>query len=202
MTPKWYSYRMTKKTNKDIEELKTLLPINYLTFIDKYIEGYDPLSCVQFAEMSTGDNSEDRNIAERVLEAPASKAYISAIKGLVTSNSIMNLEAADRRITQIASSDPLDVIEIGETYEDKKGSQITQISLKDNLTMAQRAAIKSIKPCEGGLEIKFEDKMKALDMIIRRNGGYTDVIKNEVSGNVHVYAAIADNGRGPTNDKE
>lgn len=196
-----------KHTNSEIEKLKEALPPNYLEFVRHYIDGHTPLACLELAGMASGSEPDDEEMARTVLQAPKVKAYINALKQCAADKSVMSLAEADKYLTELALTDVMDVVEVSEYQKkeaDEDGNLIetgeigTSITIKDAslLTKAQKAAIVSIKTTNGGIEIKLADKMKALDMLIRRKAGYTDVIKSE-SENVHVFAMIGDNGRGP-----
>lgn len=59
----------------------------------------------------------------------------------------------------------------------------------DNLTEDQRAAIQGIKPTNFGWEIKLCDKLKALELLGRHIGMFTD--KLEVKGAIDIASVLA-----------
>jgi len=195
-----------KTANKEIERLTQIIPEKQLEFVNLYLSGHTPLACVQLSGLGSGDSQADAAMARSIIRAPAIKMYLSALKMRVAEKSIMTLEDIDKRLTSIASVGIMDVVKIGEkdiTEFDNEGNAITRtvpdINLVDDseITAAQKAAIKSIKVVKNELHIELHDSVKAMDMLIRRSVGYKEESTINLKGNVQVFAAIDDNGRGP-----
>jgi hypothetical protein len=119
----------------------------------------------------------------------------------VAERSVLTLEAIDQKLSDIAMTDILDVAELGPPVLDADGNMVRPVMIKgeEDLTSAQRASLKKIKNCkDGGLEIETHDKLKALDMLIKRRSGYIKKEEINVTGNaIQVIACVGDNGRGP-----
>ena len=79
------------------------------------------------------------------------------------------------------------------TYENEDGtvSPVQIVSPKDTDTLSddQRAAIASIKQGANGVEIKLHDKIKALELLGRHIGMFTD--KLEVKGAIDIASVLA-----------
>ncbi len=195
---------MTEQTtNKEVELIKKTLNLKQLQFVDYCLTGYTPAEAYEMAGLNTDPDANLEDDATLLRRTPRIKMYIDALQRCVAQRTIMTLEAADQRLTDMAMCDPTDIIELGTTYKDfKTGLPVKEVRLKniDNLTEAQKAAIVSIKPVPGGVEVKMVDKLKALDMLIRRKGGFKDVQELNINGNVEVFAMVGDNGRGPKKD--
>jgi hypothetical protein len=114
----------------------------------------------------------------------------------------MHLETLDQKLADIVMTDILDCVVIGAPIEDLKGVIRTQVTIKhpSELTAAQRSSITSLKSIDGGLELKTADKLKAIEMLIKRRGGFTDTHNVNIAGaDIKVIAMPGDNGRGPKN---
>lgn len=187
-------------TSKEVEDIKKTLSMEQLQFVDHCLTGYTPAEAYDMAGLNTDPQANLEDDARRLRNTPRIKLYIDSLQRCVAQRTIMTLVAADQRLTDMAMCDPTDIVKIGKSYEDKKtGIPVTMVTLKDVnlLTEAQKAAIVSIKPVSGGVEVKMVDKLKALDMLIRRKGGFKDVQDININGKVETFVMIGDNGRGP-----
>lgn len=185
----------------DVEVLKHVFSEGELKMIDLYEDGVKPAIAHQLAGLS---KKPDENAAMRILEAPTTQRYIQALRRQVACRSIMTLEKIDQRMSDIAMTDVTDVVELGELFyptgpEGSTSAPVQTISLKDlsKLTPSQRAAIKKIKPCTGGVEIELHDKVKVMEILAKRRGGFTEKQEVTHSGNVEVFAYTGFNNRGP-----
>ena len=187
--------------DKKIEALAKSLSQKELEFVNLYLAGYKPTTAVVMAGLGTGEGvgSDAFSVCNTLMEAPKIKMYMDAIKRKAAEKAVYTLEEIDKQLKDIATTDILDVIEIGEPFFTLAGEKITPVNLKNlgELTESQRASVASIKSTQGGIEIKFYDKLKALDMLVKRKAGYTDVIETNGETTVHVFANVPDNGRGP-----
>ena len=186
---------------KEVEDLKQALTLQELEFCDLVIRGVLPVNAVEKAGLSP---TPDKKIADRLMESFVIQEYIDALQRQVAVRSVMTLEKIDQRLSDIAMTDTTDVVEVGDVFtpidaDGCQGEPIQIVTIKDidKLTEAQRAAIAQIKPCKGGLEIKLHDKVKVMELLAKRRGGFVE--KQEVShaGNVQIYTMVGDNGRGP-----
>lgn len=199
---------MTEETkielSSDLELLKKALTIKQLEFVHGLAHGMTELEAFENAGLAQNDDT-DRSNASRLARAPKIRLYKEALQREVATRSVMSLEAVDQELTNIASADVTDVIKVGEWVESigKRGPiahPVLEVSMVefDDLTDAQRAAIKKIKPVPGGVEVVMHDKMKALELLAKRHQGFTEKIDMNVDSNVQVFAFVGDNGRGPT----
>jgi hypothetical protein len=185
-------------TNKEVDNLAKTLRPEHREFVRLYLDGCTPKEAHRQAGLAgEADNS---RAAEILLKAPRVRLYIEAMERRASERSILTLEAIDAKLTDIAMADLVDVIEIGESYPDDKGVERRDIAMKDPsaMTAGQRAAIVQAKiGADGTLDVKMVDKLKALDMLIKRRGGYTEKTEVNHTGNVQVVAMVGHNGRGP-----
>lgn len=198
------------KTDKEIEKLLEFIPQHYVDFVDYHTKGHSPVACLRLSGMSGPNEKDWEREAKGVMNAPAVKMYIQAMKRKVSEGSVMTLEDADKKLTDIATTDAADILEIGTKdmpIYDAKGELVTTIEQPDvqlidksEMTPAQLASIKSIKVVKGELHIELHDPVKAMDMLIKRRSGYREVKDVNVNSNVHVFAAVDDNGRGPKSE--
>ena len=188
------------KLNPEIERIKAALSLEYLNFVDAYLRGMTPCEALAHAGFATGEAAADKAAAERILNAPKIKLYIDALERSTAQRSLMTLDAVDARLTDIAMTDVVDLLEVGTPYENENGDWHTPVNLKnvDELTAAQKAAITSIRANgAGGVEIKCADKLKALELLAKRRGGFKELVDVSLAGNVHIFANVGDNGRAP-----
>jgi phage terminase small subunit len=188
-----------KPEQSKLQMLKKVLTIKELHFVEHYVAGNTPVAAFEASGLDTNGLSVQR-AAEVLLRAPKVKLYIDALHSTVAERSVLHLEALDQKLADIVMTDMLDCVEVGAQYTDDKGVLRTPVSIRDpsELTAAQRAAIVSMKSIDGGLEIKAADKLKAIEMLIKRRGGFTENTNLNITGdNVKVIAMPGDNGRGP-----
>lgn len=195
--------KKNKKIDDRLEDIERTMPIHYLEFIRHYLDGNTKLAALELCGKATGDEIKDRQFANSMMQAPAVKNYIALMKRKISEKT---LEMVDRKLADIANAEILDVIEIGTksvpvlsqgevaTYVEEPDIQIVDES---QLTAAQRASIKSIKVVKGQLHVELHDPVKAMDMLIKRNSGYKETLDVNHAGNIKVFAATGDNGRGP-----
>ena len=81
----------------------------------------------------------------------------------------------DRVIKELAAVAFVDVTEIASVRQG-----VVRLQSTDDLTESQRKAIAGIKETQNGVEIKFNDKLKALELLGRHLGMFKD--KVEISG--------------------
>lgn len=190
--------------SKELEVLKNALSIQQLKFTEGIANGMKEYEAYEYAGLSTG-SPEDRAEARRLARMPKIRLYKDALLREVATRSVMTLEAVDQELTNIASTDITELIEQGELFQsyneaglpDGAPVQIVQLKPLEELTDAQKASIKKIKPCTGGVEIVLHDKLKALELLAKRHQGFTEKMDVNVDGNVQVVAFVGDNGRGP-----
>lgn len=187
---------MERRPSTDIYDA---LSVQHQTFVEAYLRGDTPLDALREAGLASGGPA-DATAAAALLRAPLVRAYVDAMHRTAAERSILTLEAIDQRLTDIAMTDVIDVCEIGQPVIDEDGIEHTPIRLRHpaELTAAQRAAIASLKTIDGGVEIKMVDKLKALELLAKRRGGFVNVSDVNVSGGLTtVFAMCDDNGRGP-----
>lgn len=194
------------KTQKEIDKLLKIMPVDYLEFAGYLLGDHSPISAYRLIGKQTGNDQQDRIDALAMSKAPLVTAYIQAVKRRVAEKSIMTLEEIDQRLTEIATTNIVDIIDLGTKTVPivSNGELITsvdqpEVKLKpeEELTASQLASIKSVKVVKGELHIETHDQIKALDMLIKRRSGYKEIKEINHNGNVHVFAAVDDNGRGP-----
>jgi len=185
----------TKYTER-IEKLRKALSTQELDFVDKHLAGVPADLAYQEAGLGV---LPDPIGAGQLLAAPAVKMYIDAMQREIAERSSLTLEKIDERLTDLATANIIDMVEIGEDYTDDNNNPRTPITLKDpmSLTPGQRAAIVGLKTVPGGMEIKIADPIKALELLAKRRGGFTEQIDVNLTGNVSIFANVGDNQRGP-----
>jgi len=189
----------TKKELEVCDAMRRSLPKEYQKFVEMYLAGMSPGDAYIEAGLGLATATGNAQKARAILDTPRIRGYIESIERTIATRSLMTLEAVDQILADIATADVTDIIEMG-TYNNDEGLQCGAVSVKDlsQLTKAQRAAIAKIKPIQtGGFEVTFHDKMKALEMLIKRRGGFTENQNVNLSGGVHIFAHVGDNGRGP-----
>jgi len=181
---------------KKLERLRRALKAKEIEFVDLYLQGMPPAEAYQEAGLAMAP---DPIGAEHLLSAPTVRLYIETMERVVVERSTLTLEKIDERLADLAMADIVDMVEIGQDYTDNAGNLRTPVTIKDpaTLTPGQRAAITSIKPVIGGLEIKTEGKVKALELLARRRGGFTEQVDLNIGGHVKIFANVGDNSRGP-----
>ena len=194
------------KITDEIEGLKKCLTIKEQLFVDKILSGARVVDAYRDAGLFYGEIERDklRGMAVALRSSPKIQAYIDAIQRSVAIRSVMTLDAIDQRLTDIAMTNVTDVIEIGEVFfptgpggSESAPVQMTSIKDFENMTEAQKAAISSIKPVSGGLEVKFHDKVKVMELLAKRKSGFVDKQEIKHYGKIETIAFLGDNGRGP-----
>jgi hypothetical protein len=202
-----------ENTNKDeINEVLMALSLELSevqkTWAHHYIAGLSPIDAIIKTGLGGGKRSEQVRLSRDMLQNPNIKQYIDEMRRHSIRKSSLTLEALDERWEEIANVSITDIAEIGALYQPLNdeglptGTPMQVITIKslDDLTIAQRMAIKKIKPCSGGIEIELYDRTKALDMLTRRRGGLTEKHTVEHQGNLQIVAFVGDNGRGNTSE--
>lgn len=193
-----------EKIEKQLDELTRSISLKHLEFAKHCLDGHSPVDAVKLSGLGTGNCNDDSALAKKLRNSPAIRLYINLIKKRVSKKSCLSLEKIDQILSNIATSDLLDMIEIGEREvpivsngELVASTTAPEIRIRDteDLTESERSSIKSIKIVKGDLQIELCDKLKALDMLIRRQSGYKDVSEINHTGNVQVLAITGDNGR-------
>lgn len=191
---------------EELEHLAQCFDAQQLEFIRLFLKGVPIVDAWQNAGLSrTGnDRAKDKVAAKEFRRRGDTQAYINALQRVVATNSIMTLEARKKRLSDIAMANVTDIVKVGEvvfpdTGEGGTGIPVQMVTIRDmdELTDAQKAAIKSIKPKPGGLEIELYDQFRAMDMLAKLEGEYTEKKEVSMSGQVQTIAYIGDNRRGP-----
>lgn len=180
-------------------------------FADLWLErGWTVSNCYVQAGLSKKSDSAAtiRKEAMKTFDRADVQQYIETVRASAYSEKrIADLTELDERLTEITRVNALDVLEIVEVEvpvgEDEDGKPIMgktqQIALKEGLSAAQMAAVTGVKMGKYGLEFSLEDRSKARDMLIKRQGGFKEVVEHQGGGQV-VYVNLGDNGRGPKSD--
>lgn len=204
-----YNVHMTDitNTNEEIDKIAEGLTMKEIKFVDLVLRGEPVGFAYAMADLSAYDEKDEKN-GKFLLESPRIKLYIDSMKRMVATRSVMTLAKIDERLTDIAMTDVTDVVEIGETCfptgpGGSEGAPVTMVKIKNisELPEDKRCAISSIKPCSGGLEVKLHDKVKVMEILAKRRGGFKDVQEVQHTGRVEVFAMVGNNGRGPKSDK-
>ena len=184
------------KTENLLEELQKRLTTKQIKFATLIAQGERPIDAWEAAEL--GERS-DRSGQMRLYRSPAIQKYIMLLNKKVGDESILSLKEIDKRLSDMATTNILDVVQLGEVYYNEHGERVQPILLRDDveLTEAQKASIKKIKSKDGSLEVELHDQAKALEMLIKRRGGFKEVQNVNMKTTGQVIAFVGDNKRGP-----
>lgn len=198
-----------KHLPSELQGLADELPPAHLLACNLYLEGHSMLMACSKAGLIDPHSplSSQRNKASSIMNCGQAKEYIAGVKNYSCSATVMDLHEIDIRLSQIARTDANEIL--GYTsepileYSEELGKEIVigyrtrpYLNPIETLDERQRAAIKGIKQTKFGLEVDLHDPMKAMDMLIKRKGGYTENVNTKVE-TAQVKAFIPDNGRGP-----
>lgn len=189
-------YQLTKEADAIRQSMKP----EHLAFVDGYLSGMSPPEAYEAAGLGIATEATDQKMATRLLNMPKIRMYIDELNRSVAVRSAMSLEAIDKTLSDIASVDVTSVVKLMVVDDPDTGGKRSMMVIKnpEELTAQQRAAISSIKPLgENGFEVKFHDKLKAMEMLIKRKGGFTENVNQNITGGVLVFANVGNNGRGP-----
>lgn len=128
------------------------------------------------------DKPEIREYLDKKMKAREQRTEITQDKvlkelsAIAFSNASDFFKIVDRKIT-VNGQEVLDADDNPRTYKD------VEFVNTDNLSDINRKVISSVKQGSNGLEIKLNDKLKALELVGRHLGMFKD--KVEVSGNIN-----------------
>ena len=180
-------------------------------FADLWLmRGWTVSNCyVQAGLSKKGDSAATiRKAAMKAFNRQDVQQYIETVRASAYNEKrIADLTELDERLTEITRVNVLDILDIVEVEapigKDDDGNTIFgkthQIALKEGLSVAQTAAVTGVKMGKYGLEFSLEDRSKAREMLIKRQGGFKEVVEHQGNGQV-VYVNLGDNGRGPKKD--
>lgn len=198
-----------KSLPPEISEMTEHIAPQILQACNLYLNGCSKLTAVSRCRLTAPEATitQKRQKASTIFNRPEVKEYLQAVKEYSASATIMDLHEIDIRLSQIVRTDKTEVIqytsiplydideETGEEYLIGYRTKPYLVPLEE-LTTRQRDAIKSIKQTKHGLEVELHDPMKAMDMLIKRKGGYTENVNTNVSGE-NIHAFVPKNNRGP-----
>lgn len=210
------------------EELKDAadsLSTKELLIANLHLQNYTQRQIIKKSGLSTGRASADLATVRSILHNENVKEYINLVKDYQVSATVATLNEIDIRLTETMRTSLHEVMGwhseaiYDEVWEDGDDPELDEpqkvlrgyrtlpyLYPMDQLTERQKRYIKSIKLGKNGLEVEFRDSEKAMEMLIRRQGGFTDNVNNNLSGEiestVHVFAHMPDNGRGPRDKEE
>lgn len=124
--------------------------------------------------------SENRGNAARLNANESVIARIAEIQGRGAERVAVSVERIVRELGSIAFHDVTEMVRI------TKGGKTVKIKSTDEIPEELRAAIASIKKTKEGVEVKFHDKSKALDMLARHAGMFKERI------DIHVGVSLVD----------
>lgn len=192
----------------ELSEIAEALNPQVLQAANLYLKGCSKLTAVARCKMLDPEATitKNRQKASCIFNRAEVKEYVQAVKEYSASAMIMDLHEIDIKLSQIARTEKTEVIhytsiplydldENGEEYLIGYRTKPFLVPLEE-LTERQRDAIKSIKQTKHGLEVELHDPIKAMDMLIKRKGGYTENVNTNVSGDT-VHAFVPKNNRGP-----
>lgn len=189
--------------SEELERIKEYLTLPQIDFCTLILSGMKIAEAWQECGLATGDEDKDRIESMRLYGAPRIRMYMDEMRRQRVTGGVMTLAAVNAALSDIAMVDALDVLDVGGLTQQTNdeglpfGAEIQTMTIKqlDSLTLAQRRAIKSIKPCAGGVEVKMYDKMDALKTLAKHLG-VNDKVEVNHTGNVKVVTFVGDNGRG------
>lgn len=188
----------------EAEALRRSMRPEHLAFVEAHLSGMSPAEAYEVAGLGSAADGDSQKMAARLLTMPKIRMYIDELNRSVAVRSAMSLEAIDSALSDIASVNVTDIVRMLLIDDPDTGGKRSMLVIRnpEELTPQQRAAIASIKPKgELGFEIVMHDKLKALEMLIKRKGGFTENVNQNVNGGVMIFANVGDNGRGPVNHK-
>lgn len=179
---------------------------------------------IKYCGIKTGSPTRDYHKVKTILHKAEVKEYISLVKDYSCSSTIANLHEIDIALTETFRTSLHEVMGwrsepiYEEKWDDDDDPELDEpervligyrtmpyLLPMDQLTERQKRFIKSIKIGKNGLEVETRDPDKAADMLIRRQGGYTDNInssvKGEIESTVHIFAHMPNNNRGPRKEE-
>lgn len=210
---------------EEVKEAADILAPKQLDVANWHLKNYSHRQIARKEPFNTGRPSADLAAVKNILKNEDVKEYINLVKDYACSSTVATLHEIDLRLTETMRTDLHEVMgwhsepiydEIWEDDDDEdldepirilKGYRtIPYLLPMDQLTERQKRFIKGIKLGKNGLEVDTKDPEKAMEMLIRRQGGYTDNInsnvKGEIESTVHVFAHMPNNNRGPRDNEE
>ena len=193
----------------ELSEIAETLHPQVLQAANLYLKGCSKLTAVARCKMLDPEATitQNRQKASSIFNRAEVKEYVQAVKEYSASAMIMDLHEIDIKLSQIARTEKTEVIQYLSVplydIDEQTGEEILMgyrtkpfLVPLEELTSRQRDAIKSIKQTKHGLEVELHDPIKAMDMLIKRKGGYTENVNTNVSGE-NVHAFVPKNNRGP-----
>ena len=185
------------------EELRKTLTHQQLNFVNMFLSGID--SGVAYRDAGLNDTGEpDKRKADALLRAPRVAAYIDSLHREVAQRSVVSIEVMEQVLSDIIMTNLSDVMENwnGDVRD-----------LNKFLTPGQKAAINKVKvkqlkagdgsdedllSCEM-VEIALADKLKAIDMLMKSRGCYSEKVEHEhtMKNGPMVVIMPGNNNRGP-----
>lgn len=193
---------------EEIKELTTALPPKYLEAANFYLRGNSMINaCIRAKIIKTSDGPQLKAVkSSNVINGGLLREYINAVKDYQCSQTVMSLHEIDMRLSGIARTQATDVLAYRSDpvfRDDEEGNEVLvgyrsapYLRPMEELTGRQKDSIKSIKQSKTGLEVELHDPVKAMDMLIKRKGGYTENV-NTTTTEKKVHAFMPSNNRGP-----
>lgn len=145
-------------------------------FIDEYLID---LNATQAAIRAGYSNKTANRIATENLSKPYIQAEIQKRQAEIQKSTDITREKVLNELSSIAFAKPTDmvnVIKIKTTDDDNNPIVINDVTIKPtaDLDDHQKAAISSIKMGRNGIEVRYNDKLRALDQISKILGLYQE----------------------------
>ena len=194
----------------EIQELADQLSPGKLMAANYYLQGMSKLAACKAAGLLSNDMSDGnkRMRASNILHSGNVADYIQAVKSYHCSETVMSLHEIDIRLTKIARTEHSEIVRHRSVpvvdIDDESGEEVVAgyrttpyLTPLEELNERQRQSIKSVKQTKNGLEVEVHDPVKAMDMLIKRKGGYTENVNNNVTTD-NIKAFVPKNDRGPS----
>lgn len=155
-------------------------------FVEEYLVD---LNATQAALRAKYSKKTAAFIGAENLKKPKIKAEIERRMALRGQKTGITQEKVVNELAAIGMSDITDYVVIDAVEQDGKSIPLLTVKSLDELTPLQRSAIASIKQTASGIEVKLWDKNKALELLGRHLGMYTDKI--DVKGTVDIASVLS-----------
>lgn len=177
--------------SEEIARLAAELTSEQLEFANLWItkpkHGMTDAECYMKAYPGSSPSTAKVNSSRLVRKSPKVMAYLAAHQAETTANNIASLDELKVSLTEMARADITDVCQwdIADQVDETTGEVIGKLPVPkvrkfEDVPPELRRMIKSITYTKAGPKIELYDRQRAMDMLIKMQGGYTE--KVELSG--------------------
>ncbi|MGI4260765.1 terminase small subunit [Klebsiella pneumoniae] len=181
------SEKLENETRDRLAELASALTAEQLEFANLYLtkssHGMTDVECYQAAFPGCTKGTATVNSSRLVRHNPKVRAYLDAHNIERLADNIASLDELKVSLTEMVRADITELARWETVYgEDGGAVPVPCIRKFEDVPPELRRLIKSITYTKMGPKIEYYDKQRAMDMLIKMQGGYTERV--ELSGRV------------------